>query len=189
MCYVRDVVQQNRMTKLSGNYGIGHVRYPTAGGAGKECAQPMYVNSPYGISLAHNGNLTNSKLLASQLFHAEMRHLNTDSDSEVLLNIFAHELGKQREIYPSAQHIFKAVTKTHRRCDGAYAVIALITGFGLLAFRDENGIRPLTLGIRNGESRDGYMITSEDALFTSLGFEKLRDREPGERVVIYTKCK
>ena len=187
MGYVRDVFQQNHMNKLSGNYGIGHVRYPTAGGAGKEFAQPMYVNSPYGISLAHNGNLTNSKLLASQLFHAEMRHLNTDSDSEVLLNIFAHELGKQREIYPSAQHIFKAVTKTHRRCDGAYAVIALITGFGLLAFRDENGIRPLTLGIRKGESRDEYMIASEDALFTSQGFEKLRDIEPGEAVFIDKK--
>ena len=116
-----------------------------------------------------------------------MRHLNTDSDSEVLLNIFAHELGKQREIYPSAQHIFKAVTKTHRRCDGAYAVIALITGFGLLAFRDENGIRPLTLGIRKGESRDEYMIASEDALFTSQGFEKLRDIEPGEAVFIDKK--
>ena len=116
-----------------------------------------------------------------------MRHLNTDSDSEVLLNIFAHELGKQREIYPSAQHIFKAVTKTHRRCDGAYAVIALITGFGLLAFRDENGIRPLTLGIRKRESRDEYMIASEDALFTSQGFEKLRDIEPGEAVFIDKK--
>ena len=116
-----------------------------------------------------------------------MRHLNTDSDSEVLLNIFAHELGKQREIYPSAQHIFKAVTKTHRRCDGAYAVIALITGFGLLAFRDENGIRPLTLGIRKGESRDEYMIASEDALFTSQGFEKLRDIEPGEAIFIDKK--
>jgi amidophosphoribosyltransferase len=89
------------MNKLLGNYGIGHVRYPTAGGAGKEFAQPMYVNSPYGISLAHNGNLTNSKVLARELFHAEMRHLNTDSDSEVLLNIFAHELGKQRAILPS----------------------------------------------------------------------------------------
>ena len=100
MGYVRDVFQQRHMDKLVGNYGIGHVRYPTAGGAGKEFAQPMYVNSPYGISLAHNGNLTNSKQLGTQLFHAEMRHLRTDSDSEVLLNIFAHELGKQREIYP-----------------------------------------------------------------------------------------
>ena len=100
MGYVRDVFQQRHMNKLIGNYGIGHVRYPTAGGAGKEFAQPMYVNSPYGISLAHNGNLTNSHSLSKELFHAEMRHLNTDSDSEVLLNIFAHELGKQKAIIP-----------------------------------------------------------------------------------------
>ena len=184
MGYVRDVFQQNHMNKLVGNYGIGHVRYPTAGGAGKEFAQPMYVNSPYGISLAHNGNLTNSKELAKQLFHAEMRHLNTDSDSEVLLNIFAHELGKQREIYPSPEHIFKAVTKTHRRCDGAYAVLALITGHGILGFRDNNAIRPLSIGIRKGQTRDEYIIASEDALFTSQGFEKLRDVEPGEAVFI-----
>ena len=174
MGYVRDTFLQRHMDKLVGNYGIGHVRYPTAGGDGKEFAQPMYVNSPYGISLAHNGNLTNSESLANELFHAEMRHLNTDSDSEVLLNIFAHELGKQREIYPEAKHIFKAVAKTHRRCDGAYAVIALITGFGLLAFRDVNGIRPLVIGIRKGKNRDEYMISSENAAFASLGFETLK---------------
>ena len=187
MGYVRDVFQQSHMSKLIGNYGIGHVRYPTAGGAGKEFAQPMYVNSPYGISIAHNGNLTNSKELAVQLFHAEMRHLNTDSDSEVLLNIFAHELGKQREIYPSAEHIFKAVAKTHRRCDGAYAVLALITGHGILAFRDNNGIRPLSIGIREGKTRDEYIIASEDALFESQGFKKLRDVEPGEAIYIDKK--
>jgi amidophosphoribosyltransferase len=172
------------MEKLIGNYGIGHVRYPTAGGNGKEFAQPMYVNSPYGISLAHNGNLTNAKQLSNELFHAEMRHLKTDSDSEVLLNIFAHELGKQREIYPTAEHIFKAVSKTHIRCDGAYAVLALITGHGLLAFRDNNGIRPLSIGIRKGKNRDEYIIGSEDALFISLGFTKLRDVDPGEAVFI-----
>ena len=147
----------------------------------------MYVNSPYGISSAHNGNLTNSKELANELFHAEMRHLNTDSDSEVLLNIFAHELAKQREIYPSAEHVFKAVSKTHRRCDGAYAVIALITGHGILAFRDNNGIRPLSIGIRKGKERDEYIVASEDALFTSQGFDKLRDVEPGEAVFIDKK--
>ncbi len=184
MGYVRDVFQQVHMDKLIGNYGIGHVRYPTAGGAGKEFAQPMYVNSPYGISLAHNGNLTNSKQLSNELFHAEMRHLITDSDSEVLLNIFAHELGKQREIYPSAEHIFKAVTKTHIRCDGAYAVLALITGHGILAFRDNNGIRPLSIGLRQGESRDEYIVASEDSLFIPLGFKKLRDIDPGEAVFI-----
>ena len=187
MGYVRDVFQQSHMEKLIGNYGIGHVRYPTAGGTGKEFAQPMYVNSPYGISLAHNGNLTNSKELANELFHAEMRHLNTDSDSEVLLNIFAHELAKQREIYPSAEHVFKAVSKTHRRCDGAYAVIALITGHGILAFRDNNGIRPLSIGIRKGKERDEYIVASEDALFTSQGFDKLRDVEPGEAIFIDKK--
>ena len=184
MGYVRDVFQQMHMDKLIGNYGIGHVRYPTAGGNGKEFAQPMYVNSPYGISLSHNGNLTNSSQLSNELFHAEMRHLLTDSDSEVLLNVFAHELGKQREIYPSAEHIFKAVTKTHIRCEGAYAVLSLITGHGILAFRDENGIRPLSLGIRKGKSRDEYIIASEDSLFIPLGFKKLRDIEPGEAVFI-----
>ena len=182
--YVRDVFQQRHMSKLNGQYGIGHVRYPTAGGAGKEFAQPMYVNSPYGISLAHNGNLTNSELLANQLFHAEMRHLNTDSDSEVLLNIFAQELSKQKEIFPKPENFFKAVQKTHIRCDGAYAVIALITGFGILAFRDENGIRPLVIGIRKGSSRDEYVVASEDALFKSQGFEKLRDVDPGEAIYI-----
>ena len=184
MGYVRDVFQQRHMEKLVGNYGIGHVRYPTAGGAGKEFAQPMYVNSPYGVSLVHNGNLTNSKQLGNELFHAEMRDLQTDSDSEVLLNIFAHELGKQREIYPSEKHIFKAVAKTHIRCDGAYAVLALINGHGMLAFRDSNGIRPLSIGIRKGKSRDDYIISSEDALYTPLGFEKLRDVEPGEAIYI-----
>ena len=184
MGYVRDVFQQMHMDKLIGNYGIGHVRYPTAGGNGKEFAQPMYVNSPYGISLSHNGNLTNSSQLSNELFHAEMRHLLTDSDSEVLLNVFAHELGKQREIYPSAENIFKAVTKTHIRCEGAYAVLALITGHGILAFRDENGIRPLSIGIRKGKSRDEYIIASEDSLFIPLGFKKLRDIEPGEAIFI-----
>ena len=172
------------MERLIGDYGIGHVRYPTAGGAGKEFSQPYYVNSPYGISLAHNGNLTNSKQLANELFHAEMRHLKTDSDSEVLLNIFAHELAKQREIYPSAENIFKAVSKTHLRCDGAYAVLALIAGHGLVAFRDNNGIRPLSIGIRKGKTRDEYVISSEDALFSSHGFKKLRDVEPGEAIFI-----
>ena len=184
MGYVRDVFQQRHMEKLVGNYGIGHVRYPTAGGAGKEFAQPMYVNSPYGISLVHNGNLTNSKQLGNELFHAEMRDLQTDSDSEVLLNIFAHELGKQREIYPSEKHIFKAITKTHIRCDGAYAVLALINGYGMVAFRDNNGIRPLSIGIRKGKSRDDYIISSEDALYTPLGYKKFRDVEPGEAIYI-----
>ena len=184
MGYVRDAFQQRHMNKLEGHYGIGHVRYPTAGGSGKEFAQPMYVNSPYGISLAHNGNLTNSKALAREFFHAEMRHLNTDSDSEVLLNIFAHELGKQRAILPSTEHFFQAVKKTHSRCDGAYAVVALVTGFGLLAFRDPKGIRPLVIGEREGKNHKEYIIASENASFSALGFETLRDVEPGEAVFI-----
>ena len=184
MGYVRDAFQQRHMNKLLGNYGIGHVRYPTAGGAGKEFAQPMYVNSPYGISLAHNGNLTNSKVLARELFHAEMRHLNTDSDSEVLLNIFAHELGKQRAILPSKKHFFKAVRKTHIRCQGAYAVVALITGFGLLAFRDPRGIRPLVIGVKDGPTKKEYIVASENASFSALGFKTLRDVYPGEAVFI-----
>ena len=186
MGYVRDVFHQSHMNKLVGHYGIGHVRYPTAGGAGKEFAQPMYVNSPYGISLAHNGNLTNSKTLARELFHAEMRHLNTDSDSEVLLNIFAHELGKQRAILPSTKHFFQAVKKTHSRCHGAYAVLALITGFGLLAFRDPRGIRPLVIGERQGKTQKEYIIASENSSFSALGYATLRDVAPGEAVFIDT---
>jgi amidophosphoribosyltransferase len=186
MGYVRDVFHQSHMNKLQGHYGIGHVRYPTAGGAGKEFAQPMYVNSPYGISLAHNGNLTNSKALARELFHAEMRHLNTDSDSEVLLNIFAHELGKQRAILPSKKHFFQAVKKTHLRCHGAYAILALITGFGLLAFRDPRGIRPLVIGERQGKTQKEYIVASENSSFSALGFTTLRDVDPGEAVFIDT---
>ena len=181
---VTDVFSEKHMLRLQGNMGIGHVRYPTAGGAGKEFAQPMYVNSPYGISLAHNGNLTNSKVLARELFHAEMRHLNTDSDSEVLLNIFAHELGKQRAILPSKKHFFKAVRKTHIRCQGAYAVVAMITGFGLLAFRDPRGIRPLVIGVKDGPTKKEYIIASENASFSALGFKTLRDVYPGEAVYI-----
>ena len=184
MGYVRDAFQQVHMNRLLGNYGIGHVRYPTAGGGGKEFAQPMYVNSPYGISIAHNGNLTNSKDLARELFHAEMRHINTDSDSEVLLNIFAHELGKQKAILPSKKHFFQAVRKTHVRCQGAYAVVALITGFGLVAFRDPRGIRPLVIGEKDGPTKKEYIVASENASFSALGFKTLRDVEPGESIYI-----
>ena len=184
MGYVRDTFHQGHMSRLLGNYGIGHVRYPTAGGGGKEFAQPMYVNSPYGISIAHNGNLTNSKTLARELFHAEMRHLNTDSDSEVLLNIFAHELGKQKAILPSKKHFFQAVRKTHTRCQGAYAVVALITGFGLVAFRDPRGIRPLVIGEKDGDLKKEYIVASENAAFSALGFRTLRDVEPGEAIYI-----
>ena len=137
-----------------------------------------------GISIAHNGNLTNSKTLARELFHAEMRHLNTDSDSEVLLNIFAHELGKQKAILPSKKHFFQAVRKTHTRCQGAYAVVALITGFGLGAFRDPRGIRPLVIGEKDGNLKKEYIVASENAAFSALGFKTLRDVEPGEAIYI-----
>ena len=182
--YVRDVFQQNHMSNLQGNFGIGHVRYPTAGGIGKEFAQPMYVNTPYGISLAHNGNLTNSKKLAAELFHAERRHINTDSDSEVLLNIFALELSKQEAVFPKPKDFFAAVEKTHLRINGAYAVVALITGYGIVAFRDPLGIRPLTIGVRKGKNRNEYVVSSETALFSATGFKVLRDVEPGEAVFI-----
>ena len=184
MGYVRDVFRQRHMSALSGKYGIGHVRYPTAGGAGKEFAQPMYVNTPYGISLAHNGNLTNSTNLASELFHAEKRHINTNSDSEVLLNIFALELSKQDAVFPQAQDFFAAVQKTHMRINGAYAVITVIAGHGLLAFRDPLGIRPLIIGERQGKRRKEYVIASENALFTSLGFKTVRNVLPGEAIFI-----
>ena len=186
MGYVRDVFHQSHMNKLVGHYGIGHVRYPTAGGAGKEFAQPMYVNSPYGISLAHNGNLTNARDLSDDIFKEDHRHLNTDSDSEVLLNVFAHELQKQRAILPSTKHFFQAVKKTHSRCHGAYAVLALITGFGLLAFRDPRGIRPLVIGERQGKTQKEYIIASENSSFSALGYTTLRDVAPGEAVFIDT---
>ena len=184
MGYVRDVFQQRHMNNLSGNLGIGHVRYPTAGGVGKEFAQPMYVNAPYGISLAHNGNLTNSKKLAAELFHAERRHINTESDSEVLLNILALELSKQEAVFPKPKDYFSAIEKTHMRINGAYAVVALITGYGILGFRDPLGIRPLTIGVRKGKNRNEYIISSETALFSALGYKFLRDVEPGEAVFI-----
>ena len=144
----------------------------------------MYVNAPYGISLAHNGNLTNSKKLAAELFHAERRHINTESDSEVLLNILALELSKQEAVFPKPKDYFSAIEKTHMRINGAYAVVALITGYGILGFRDPLGIRPLTIGVRKGKNRNEYIISSETALFSALGYKFLRDVEPGEAVFI-----
>jgi amidophosphoribosyltransferase len=140
---VRDVFQQQHMQRLVGNIGIGHVRYPTAGSASSAEAQPMYVNSPYGITLAHNGNLTNAEALQADLFREDLRHVNTDSDSEVLLNVFAHELEAQRAHAPVPGDIFAAVERVHRRCRGAYAAVTMIIGVGVVAFRDPHGIRPL----------------------------------------------
>ena len=143
---VRDVFRQDHMQRLKGPMGIGHVRYPTAGSSGIALAQPFYVNSPYGIALAHNGNLTNSEQLTVEIFQDDLRHLNTDSDTEVLLNIFAHELQTLGKLNPCADDIFTAVEAVHNRCRGGYAVVAMITGYGILAFRDPHGIRPVCFG-------------------------------------------
>ena len=182
---VREVFNQNHFERLKGNYGIGHVRYPTAGGNSKEYAQPMYVNSPYGISLAHNGNLSNTPDLAKELFHSDLRHISTDSDSEVLLNILAHEISKYKEKDPSPDIFFEAISNTFQRCEGSISVVSIITDYGLLAFRDKLGIRPLILGSRENESGGlDYMVASESAAFHSNGFKVKRDIAPGEALFI-----
>src|SRR5690625_2871680 len=181
---VRDVFQARHMLRLQGTMGIGHCRYPTAGGAGADEAQPLYVNSPYGIGLAHNGNLTNAKTLSELITRSDRRHLNTTSDSEVVLNVFAHELARVAKTIPTAADVFKAVAAVHERCHGAYAVVALVVGHGLVAFRDPHGIRPLVLGQRNVDSGPEYMVASESVALDILGFERLRDVAPGEAVYI-----
>jgi len=181
---VKDVFHTRHMLRLEGSMGIGHVRYPTAGCSTSAEAQPFYVNSPFGISLAHNGNLTNTKVLKDELFQSDRRHLNTDSDSEVLLNVLAHELQKSTQLKPQADDIFKAVTEVHRRCKGAYAVVAMIAGVGLVAFRDPNGIRPIVIGKRESELGSEYMVASESVAIDSLGYELDRDIAPGECVFI-----
>ncbi|MCB1683695.1 MAG: amidophosphoribosyltransferase [Pseudomonadales bacterium] len=181
---VRDVFQQHHMQRLIGTVGIGHVRYPTAGSASSAEAQPMYVNSPYGIMLAHNGNLTNSNTLQAEVFQEDLRHVNTNSDSEVLLNVFAHELQIQRALRPDPSHVFNAVAGVHRRCKGAYAAVALIVGCGVVAFRDRFGIRPLVFGRRESATGYDYMVASESVALDTLGFELIRDVAPGEAVFI-----
>ncbi len=181
---VRDVFQQQHMQRLVGKVGIGHCRYPTAGSSSSAEAQPMYVNSPYGIALAHNGNLTNSESLQADLFREDLRHVNTNSDSEVLLNVFAHELHVQGAHQPEPEHIFAAVEGLHRRCRGAYAAIAMIIGVGVVAFRDPFGIRPLVFGRRENASGFEYMVASESVALDILGFERIRDVAPGEAVFI-----
>ncbi len=177
---VRDVFRLQHMQRLVGNIGIGHVRYPTAGSASSAEAQPMYVNSPYGITLAHNGNLTNAEALQADLFRDDLRHVNTDSDSEVLLNVFAHELERERAHEPAPDDIFAAVRRVHERCRGAYAAVAMIIGVGIVAFRDPHGIRPLVYGKREGEHGTEYMIASESVALDILGFDLIRDVAPGE---------
>lgn len=181
---VRDVFRLNHMQRLTGNIGIGHVRYPTAGSASSAEAQPMYVNSPYGITLAHNGNLTNAERLKRDLFSADLRHINTESDSEILLNVLAHELARPHRHIPTPDDIFAAVAGVHARCRGAYAAVALIIGHGVLAFRDPRGIRPLVFGRRQTERGDEYMIASESVALDLLGFELVRDVAPGEAIWI-----
>lgn len=182
---VKDVFGQQHFERLQGTYGVGHVRYPTAGGNSKEYAQPMYVNSPYGIALAHNGNLSNTKELAKELFHSDLRYISTDSDSEVLLNILAHEISNFRERDPSPDLFFDAVAKTYDRCEGSTNVISVITDYGLLAFRDKLGIRPLILGSKsNSKGGKDYMVASESAAFFSSGYEIERDLMPGEAIFI-----
>lgn len=182
---VRDVFRSSHMQRLSGNIGIGHVRYPTAGSSSTSESQPFYVNSPYGIVLAHNGNLTNSIELNSALYRSDLRHVNTTSDSEVLLNVFAHELQLQGKLQPEADDIFAAVASVHRRCRGAYAAVAMISGYGLVAFRDPYGIRPLVIGQRTSEAGNTeYMVASESVALDVLGFTLIRDVEPGEAVYI-----
>lgn len=182
---VKDVFHTRHMERLAGNMGIGHVRYPTAGSSGPALAQPFYVNSPYGICMAHNGNLTNAEELTKHLFESDLRHVNTDSDSEVLLNIFAHELQLRGRMVPEATDIFAAITQVHQRCQGAYAVIGMIASYGVFAFRDPHGIRPLVFGSRvtkNGEKE--YMVASETVALDVLGFKVERDVAPGEAVYI-----
>lgn len=184
---VQDVFQQRHMNRLRGNVGIGHVRYPTAGVSSSSEAQPFYVNSPYGICLAHNGNLTNTAELQQMLMSQDKRHLNTGSDTEALLNVFAHELQNQPGAL-SPQAIFNAVDKVHERCKGGYAVVSMIIGHGIVAFRDPHGIRPIVLGSKpsaNGRDKD-YMVASETVALDALGYAFERDILPGEAVYIET---
>lgn len=183
---IRDVFRTRNMRVLTGNMGIGHVRYPTAGSVGSPAeAQPFYVNSPFGIVLGHNGNLTNAAQLNHELFQADLRHVNTNSDSEVLLNVLAHELQRSTRNYqldPSA--IFAAVSGVHQRCEGAYAVVAMIAGYGLLAFRDPFGIRPMVFGAMETDQGTEYLVASESVALDTLGFKLIRDVAPGEAIFI-----
>jgi len=183
---VRDVFHTRNMRALPGNMGIAHCRYPTAGSASSAAeSQPFYVNSPFGIVLGHNGNLTNSDSLKQEMFRQDLRHINTNSDSEVLLNVLAHELQEASTNYKlDPQTIFAAVAAVHRRCRGAYAVVAMIAGYGLLAFRDPYGIRPLVIGRTDTGNGYEYLVASESVALDTLGFQIVRDVAPGEAVFI-----
>lgn len=182
---VSDIFQQIHMTRLQGNVGVGHVRYPTAGSSSVSEAQPFYVNSPYGITLVHNGNLTNSDELKQKLFTLARRHVNTNSDSEALLNIMAYHLDQTQKIELQPEDIFSAIKQTHADICGAYACVAMIIGLGMVAFRDPYGIRPLVLGKRvleNGFTE--YAFASESVALDAIGFEFVRDVKPGEAIFV-----
>lgn len=181
---VRDVFRQEHMLQLRGHVGIGHVRYPTAGCSSPAEAQPFYVNSPFGISLAHNGNLTNAEALKRQLFVEDRRHINTRSDSEILLNVFAHELSRCGRLRLQPADIFEAVSGVHRRCTGGYAAVAMINDHGIVAFRDPWGIRPLCLGQHDTPDGPEVVFASESVALDTLGFELVRELEPGEAVYV-----
>jgi amidophosphoribosyltransferase len=183
---VRDVFRTRNMRALPGTVGLGQVRYPTAGNAyNEEEAQPFYVNAPYGIVLVHNGNLTNAQALKEELFDIDRRHINTESDTEVLINVLAHELELvARDLPLTPEHVFKAVGAVHRRIKGSYAVIALIAGHGLLAFRDPYGIRPLCFGEATTEAGREFMVASESVALEGTGHRLVRDVQPGEAVFI-----
>ncbi|MCU0766807.1 MAG: amidophosphoribosyltransferase [Gammaproteobacteria bacterium] len=180
----RDVFDSQQMIGLRGHMGIAHVRYPTAGCSSSAEAQPFYVNSPYGIALAHNGNLTNADELKQDLFREDLRHINTESDSEILLNVLAHELQELGKLRIDEKDVFKAVAGVHRRCRGGYAAVALIPGYGLIGFRDPHGIRPIVFGRRDTDQGAEFMIASESVALDVLGFELIRDVAPGEAVFI-----
>ncbi len=181
------VFHTRHMLNLQGEMGIGHVRYPTAGCSSSAEAQPFFVNSPYGISLAHNGNLTNVKELKRALFRDGLRHINTESDSEVLLNVFADELQKMGKFRINSEDIFSAMTKVFERCRGGYAAVAMINGVGVVGFRDPNGIRPIVFGKRETKKGTEYMFASESVALDSLDFERIRDVRPGEAVFVDKK--
>jgi amidophosphoribosyltransferase len=181
---VQDVFQNRHMVRLRGNVGIGHVRYPTAGVSSQAEAQPFYVNSPYGICLGHNGNLTNTEELQALLTQQDKRHLNTGSDTEALLNVFAHELQRQTHDELTPEHIFEAVQGVHERCRGGYAVVAMIMGRGIVAFRDPHGIRPVVLGRREADGVVDHIVASESVALDALGFDLVRDIAPGEAIYI-----
>ncbi|MFK7962563.1 MAG: amidophosphoribosyltransferase [Burkholderiaceae bacterium] len=183
---VRDVFRTRNMRSLPGLSGLAHVRYPTAGTSGKlEEAQPFYVNAPFGITFSHNGNVTNSSQLKEEMFRLDRRHINTDSDSEVLLNVFANALQATAPgVSLNEQSIFAAVEQVHERVRGGYACVAEIAGYGVVAFRDPHGIRPLCYGVKETESGSEYLIASESVALAGLGYTLVRDINPGEALFI-----